>query len=142
MKLVVGYGNPKCGDDGIGVYAAERVAEADLPNVETRIFNNLPLELVPDIHRYSPVIFIDAGVQVADMQMIPVQPILGDVSIAMSHALVPGLVTHLSEMLYGIKTNAFVCTILGEDFTPGTGITEEARHRADQAVEAIIKKLA
>lgn len=142
MKLVVGYGNPKCGDDGAGIYVAEKVAEADLPNVETRIFNNLPLELVPDIHRYNPVIFVDAGVQVPEVQMIPVQPVQGDVSVAMSHALVPGLVTRLSEMLYGSKPNAFVCTILGENFKRGTGLTEEARHRADQAVEEIIKKLA
>lgn len=141
MKLVVGYGNPKCGDDGAGVYAAERVAEADLPNVETRIFNNLPLELIPDIHRYNPVIFVDAGVQVPEYQLIPVQPVLGDVSIALAHALVPGLVTRLSEMLYGAKPNAFVCTILGEDFTPGRGLTEEARQRADQAVGEILKKL-
>ena len=141
MKLVAGSGNPKCGDDGAGVYAAERVAEADLPNVETRIFNNLPLELVPDIQRYNPVIFIDAGVHASEVQLVPVQPVQGDVSIAMSHALVPGLVTRLSEMLYGIKPNAFVCTILGENFKRGMGLTEEARQRADQAVEEIVKKL-
>lgn len=141
MKLVVGYGNPKCGDDGAGVYAAEKVAEANLANVETRIFNSLPLELISDIHRYNPVIFVDAGVEVPELQMIPVQRITEDVSIALSHALVPGLVTHLSEMLYGIKPNAFVCTILGDDFTRGTGLTEAARGRADRAVEEILKKL-
>lgn len=141
MKLVVGYGNPKCGDDGAGVYAAEKVAEANLANVETRIFNSLPLALISDIHRYNPVVFVDAGVQVPELQLIPVQQVPGDISIALSHALVPGLVTHLSEMLYGIKSNAFVCTILGEDFTPGTGLTEAARQRADRAVEEILKKL-
>ena len=141
MKLVVGCGNTEYGDDGAGAYVAGKVAEANLDNVEIRVFNSLPLDLIFGVHRYNAVVFVDAGIQVPEIQFVPVQLSAAGGSIAMSHALVPGLVTRLSGILYGAKPNAFVCTILGEDFTPGAGLTEAARRRADRAVEEILRKL-
>src|ERR1039458_7437767 len=134
MRLVVGYGNPLCGDDGAGPYVVEKITEAAPPDVETRIFHQLPLEWVPDIHRFSMVMFVDAGVQVPDDVIQPVKEVDGECSVSMSHVLVPGLVMRLSGMLYGSTPPGFVCTILGDDFTLGAQMTEATRERADHAV--------
>lgn len=106
-----------------------------------RVFSTVFPGIDRSLRQYSRVIFVDAGVQVPEVQLFPVRIIPTNVSIAISHVLIPWLVIRTSELLYGFKPDLFVCTILGEDFAPGTGLTKETQRRADRAVMEILRML-
>ena len=62
--LVIGYGNPLRGDDGIGRHAAELLAgDPPLDGAEVLTSHQLVPELAEDISRASLVVLIDASLQ-------------------------------------------------------------------------------
>jgi hydrogenase maturation protease len=58
--LIVGYGNPLRGDDGLGWHAAEALRAA-LPEAEILAVHQLTPELAEDASRAELVIFLDAA---------------------------------------------------------------------------------
>src|SRR5690349_18792955 len=64
MILVIGYGNPLCGDDGIGPCAVEHMASDNdeaCQDVEYLSLRQLTPELAEPISRAQAVIFVDAA---------------------------------------------------------------------------------
>ena len=61
--LVIGYGNPLRGDDGIGRVIAEHIAETLRPEaIDVVVAHQLTPELTEPISRSGLVIFVDAAV--------------------------------------------------------------------------------
>jgi hydrogenase maturation protease len=61
--LIIGYGNPLRGDDGVGWLAAQRLAEAGTAaHAEVLIFHQLTPELAEPLSQVERAIFIDARV--------------------------------------------------------------------------------
>lgn len=61
--LVIGYGNPLRGDDGVGWEVAGRLAACTDDSVEVKVVQQLTPELSEPIHQSTLVIFIDASVE-------------------------------------------------------------------------------
>ena len=60
--LVVGYGNPLCGDDGVGWHAAGLLAsDPRLDGVRVVTHHQLAPELATDVSRASLVVLVDAS---------------------------------------------------------------------------------
>ena len=116
--LVIGYGNPLRGDDGLGWRVAERLAER-LPadQVEILTCQQLTPELAATLSRASFVLFIDASVQEppGTFRLQSVQPAQLTPT-TFSHHLTPGQLLTLSQQLYAAAPAAQLLSVGGLEF--------------------------
>lgn len=115
MVLLIAYGNPGRGDDGLGPALADRIRRRGLPDVVVKIDYQLKVEHALDVSRSKTAIFVDAQIGAhAPYRFSPVEAdISADIS---SHALSPGAVLTLSNLLFGAAPNAFTLGISGFEF--------------------------
>ena len=135
--LVLGYGNPGRGDDGLGPAAAEAIEQLGIPGVRTSANYQLAIEDASDAAACASVIFVDASLSgAAPFSDEPVAPGAGVACFA-SHAVPPGVVVGLCRSVYGRSPDARVIGIRGYAFDFEEGLTERARANLEQAVAYI-----
>jgi hydrogenase maturation protease len=132
MVLVVGYGNSLRSDDGVGIFIANRIAEANLGDVDIRTTQQLGPELVVDLARYDKIIFIDAA---SNGDKISVRRLSSEdnCSTASSHHMKPELLLELAQKIYQTRADAYVCTVRGECFEIGEQISDSVIKAAEEA---------
>jgi len=113
--LLIGYGNPGRGDDGLGPAFSEGMAARDLPGLQVDTDYQLVAEHALAISSHDLVIFVDAEIGGTNAfsfrEIAPGAPeVLG------SHSLVPETVLALCETLYGARPKAFVLGISGYEY--------------------------
>jgi hydrogenase maturation protease len=109
--LIIGFGNPLRGDDGMGWHAV-RELERTGEGIETIACLQLTPELAEAVARSERVIFIDAAAgqppgEVSVCQLHPVQ----SASRACSHRLEPQELLEYSRELYGNWPEAFAVSV-------------------------------
>jgi hydrogenase maturation protease len=114
--LIIGYGNPLRGDDGVGWTAAEILA-ARTPELTVITRHQLTPELAETISHFARVVFVDATA-VGDPGDIVAQPLdpasaSGDL---FSHNCDPAGLLHMARMLYGSAPTGHIVTVTGESF--------------------------
>jgi hydrogenase maturation protease len=140
MILVIGYGNPLCGDDGIGPYIVKQLALADAEtqsrtDTEYLMLRQLTPELAEPISRAAMVIFVDA----ADGELpgnIACRELIASTettSSAFTHHTNAVALLESAHFLYGTRTAAYLYTIAGQNFELGDSFSP--------AVEAAITLL-
>jgi hydrogenase maturation protease len=100
--LVVGYGNPLRGDDGIGWHAARLLAtDSRLDGARVLAHHQLTPELATDIASASLVVLVDASVDGApgSVAVRSIQP-RQDSPLSWSHHLDPAALAGLAHALY------------------------------------------
>ena len=127
MILVIGYGNPLCGDDGLGPYVAGRLAEADDElggGIECLSIHQLTPELAEPISQAGTVIFVDAaigktpgGVTCYKLARSTRKP--NTTPEAFTHHVNPGALLENAELLYGRRPAAYLYTVSGRNFALG-----------------------
>lgn len=113
--LLIGYGNPGRGDDGLGPAFSEGIAARDLPGLEVDTDYQLVAEHALAISGHDMVIFADAeigGTEAFSFREIEA----GAPEVLGSHSLVPETVLALCETLYGVRPRAFVLGISGYEY--------------------------
>lgn len=121
--LIVGYGNPLRGDDGIGIRAAELLADRGgvspplTDDVEVIACHQLNIELAALIADVDRLILIDASVfgepgAVHEQILTPMIP----ESNSLSHHLDAGGLLAVAQMLYGHAPHTTLFTISGSAF--------------------------
>ena len=125
MILVIGYGNPLCGDDGIGPYVVEKLIDAQTQPraaMEYLTLRQLTPELAETISRADTVIFVDA----ADDEEIPgsitcreLTPSAAPSSGAFTHHTHAAALLESARFLYDGQPAAYLYTIVGENFGLG-----------------------
>ena len=125
MILLIGYGNPLCGDDGAGPYVADRLAEDAgglSSNLECLSVHQLMPELAENISRAGVVVFVDAecgrtpgGITCYKLAK-PARP-SGMVPGAFTHNVSPETLLENAEYLYGRRPVAYLYTVSGENFS-------------------------
>jgi hydrogenase maturation protease len=113
--LLIGYGNPGRGDDGLGPALSEAVAERRLPGLEVDTDYQLVAEHALAVSSHDVVIFADAEIG-GDGAYSFREIAAGAPEVLGSHSLVPETVLALCETLYGATPKAFVLGITGYDF--------------------------
>ena len=113
--LLIGYGNPGRGDDGLGPALSEAIAARGLPGLEVDTDYQLVAEHALAVSEHDVVIFVDAeigaGGPYSFREIAPGAPeVLG------SHSLIPQTVLALCDTLYGTRPKAFVLGISGYEF--------------------------
>jgi hydrogenase maturation protease len=123
--LVIGFGNPLRGDDGVGWRVAQALEAMALPEQVTIITcQQLTPELAEPVSQASLVILIDAargGIPgTIDCQLVPLEtqppPTLG-------HHVEPGALLAYAQALYGSAPPLWLWTIMGEAFESGDSLS-------------------
>lgn len=113
--LLIGYGNPGRGDDGLGPALSERFKEKHLPGLDVDTDYQLTAEHALAIAAHDLVVFADAEIGGAGAfsfkEIEPAPP----ASLA-SHSFAPHTVLSLGETLFSARPRAFVLGISGYDY--------------------------
>ena len=113
--LLIGYGNPAHGDDGLGQVFANRIAERDLEGLTVQTDFQLSADHAYDMAQHDPVVFADALISGGDPfrfeEVIDPKPeALG------SHTVSPPAALALCTLLFQASPRTFVLGIRGEQF--------------------------
>lgn len=128
MILVIGYGNSLCGDDGVGPYVVEQLAQVEGwkdRDIQLLAVRQLTPELAEPISRASTIIFVDAayGGAPGTINCYKFGP-----SEKIPEIIAPGAITHHLDVqlllsyvryLYSKRPTAYLYTITGENFGLG-----------------------
>ena len=137
--LVIGYGNPGRGDDGVGHYVIEALRRRLGQAVDLLPLHQLTPVVAEAVADHDLVIFVDAhtGAYGEELRITPLRPEPGP--LAFYHHMRPGMVLALAKALYGREPEALMFSIRGYDFDFGTEISERTRRHADVAIERILE---
>jgi hydrogenase maturation protease len=130
MILVIGYGNSLCGDDGIGPYVVEQLAQAETDaqsstEIEYLVLRQLTPELAEPISRADSVIFVDAVVNdlppgfILCSELKPVARPFETNPSAFTHHIKATVLLENARFLYGKQPVTWLYTVTGKNFNLG-----------------------
>jgi hydrogenase maturation protease len=132
--LVIGYGNPARGDDGLGPALADRLERMALPGVTVEADYQLSIEHAALAAEHDIVVFADAAAAgEAPFTFARLAPACEE-SFS-THAVTPGQVLGLAGSCFGAVPRGYVLAIRGralEGFAEG--LTREARAGLEAAL--------
>ncbi|MFT5743521.1 MAG: hydrogenase maturation protease [Paracoccaceae bacterium] len=111
--LLIGYGNPGRGDDGLGPAFAQRIADKALPGLSVEIDYQLMADHALMISQHDLVIFVDAIIG-SDVPFVFTE--LTEIAPANmgSHSVTPEAAIALSQLLFQTTPRAFVLGIAAD----------------------------
>ncbi len=133
--LVIGYGNPLRGDDGVGPQVVERLAAWSGEKLQTCAVHQLTPELAVEISLAEEVWFVDAwvGGTTPTVQRLTVSTALP----LMDHGWQPEGLLQLAKTLYDAEPVAYHLLIPAQQFDYGESLSEMALNGVDWAVQTI-----
>lgn len=133
--MIIGYGNPLRGDDGVGWRVVEALT-AELPAEEALTVHLLTPELAEPISRARIVVFVDASVGElpGDVKCFPLAPAPGRPG---SHETNPAGLLALAAELFGRCPPAHMVTITGQSFDVGESLSESVEAAVPAAAVAV-----
>lgn len=131
--LLIGYGNPGRGDDGLGPAFARRIAARCLPGLTVEIDYQLSVDHALMLSTAERVVFADAALD-ADGPFY-FKEMTGAAEMALgSHAVSPDAALALSRLLFGTAPQGFVLGLGGAAFgTMAEGLSAPAVANLDAA---------
>jgi len=113
--LLIGYGNPGRGDDGLGPAFSEAIAARSIGGLTVDTDYQLVAEHALALSEHDEIVFADAEMDgEAAFSFREIWP--GEPELLGSHSLGPEAVLALCETLYGVRPRAFVLGISGYEF--------------------------
>ncbi len=139
--LVIGYGNPGRGDDGLGPEFARRVAARALPGVTVVADFQLKVEHAVCVAEAERVVFADASLACeAPFSFVRCEP--ASHGTLHSHTIAPEVILALARLHFGSKAQGFVLGIPGQDFGRlHEGLSAQALQNLDRAEAFFIEWL-
>ena len=142
--LIVGYGNPLRGDDGLGWRVTERLRElVHDPAVEILTLHQLTPELMDPVSRARRVIFIDActGGNPGEIRERAVAPdsAAHAAGAAFTHHATPEALLAGARALYGRAAEAWMISVTGADFSLSAELSPAVSGRLEQVVAAVLR---
>jgi hydrogenase maturation protease len=141
--LILAYGNPLRGDDGIGPEAGKRLRSIVRdPEVEIRTLHQLTPELMEPISRAARVIFIDAceGAVPGEIRERAIEP--SRAAARFTHHATPDALLAGARALYGHAAAATMITVTGARFSVSSGLSPAVARSLDGVVAATLRVLA
>lgn len=143
--LIVGFGNPLRGDDGVGWAAAEQL-ESRLSDPGLRILacHQLTPELAEDAARVDRLVLIDASSKAAAGSVVVEKLEPSELpSGSLSHHLRPTDLLDSARQLYGSCPEAWIVSIGGESFEHGDALSAPVAAALPEAIaraESLVKQ--
>jgi hydrogenase maturation protease len=137
--LVVGYGNPLRGDDGIGWHAARLLADDPrLAGARVLACHQLAPELAEDVSQASLVVLVDAAaegdpgsVAVRQIEPRPATPA------TWSHHLDPETLAGLAQTLYGAVPPIVLVSVAAATLAEDDGLSSALQQALPGVVETV-----
>ena len=125
--LLIGYGNPGRGDDGLGPAFAQMMADAGLPLLSVEIDYQLTVDHAQLVAQQDLVVFVDAAMGLGKPFRFEVLDAGAPATLG-SHSVTPAAVLTLARDLFGHAPAAFLLGIAGSEFSEvKEGLSETAR---------------
>lgn len=136
--LILGWGNPGRGDDGLGPAFVEALSDAELPGVATDCDYQLQVENAAEIARYDRVLFVDADRTGAEpFRLGRLHPESASVTFS-THSVSPQAVLALARDLFQAEPEAWLLGIRGYEFDElEERLSSGAQHNLEAAVRTI-----
>jgi hydrogenase maturation protease len=136
--LVIGYGNPLRGDDGVGPRIAEVLTRRGLAGVRALAAHQLTPELAEPLAAARLAIFVDAGLDLAGDGLVCVRPLApARTSAPLGHAGDPRGLLALAHEVFGRSPPAWLVTVPAARFGYCEGLSETARQGMAAALRHI-----
>ncbi|MCB1378172.1 MAG: hydrogenase maturation protease [Alphaproteobacteria bacterium] len=133
--LLIGYGNPGRGDDGLGPKFAQKLSCKPLCGLTCIVDYQLTVDHALAVSEVECVVFADASV-LTDVPFTFESVGTSDPESLMSHSLTPAGLMALTRSLFGKLPEAFVMAIAGYDFDEvKEGISDQATKNLDLAID-------
>ena len=140
--LVLAYGNPLRGDDGVAGHIAQALAKTlRVPSAEIAILHQLTPELAERVSRADTVIFLDAvaGSVPGLISLESVDAAPSD-SVTWTNILTPSALLALSRALYQkAPARALLLTVGGGSFEFDDELSDPVRRAIPEAVKKIVE---
>lgn len=142
--LVIGFGNTLRTDDGVGRYAAERLAsDPSLAGTTVIAVHQLAPELAIDVARADLLVLVDAGRGLAAGTFAICRLERSDEpGQRWSHAFGPAGLVALAEELYGRAPAGYIVTVGVELVGPGDRLSPAVEAALPLVVDAIVELVA
>jgi hydrogenase maturation protease len=124
--LVIGYGNPLRGDDGLGWAAAAALfRENKSPDVEVLPCHQLTPELASAMSGAEAVIFVDCAREGSpgDFRCVEIRPEAGPGTF--THGLTPSTLLSLTCELFGVCPHVYMLSVCGRCFEAGETLSPD-----------------
>ena len=145
--LLIGWGNPLRGDDGVGQAIAAAVERWGQPQLEVVEAVQLTPELAPLLAAARRVLFVDAEAGAAAVtggwRLEPVPPLEPGVTTSawssqpLSHHASPGVLLMLAETLYGRRPPAWQLLVAAHACGFGSGLSPATEALLPGALAAV-----
>lgn len=137
--LIIGYGNPVCGDDGVAWHIVQALSPS-LPEGVVHAIHQLTPEWAEAVSRAEHVIFIDAAVEGAagEVRRIPISPASKRHG---SHEMTPDGLLGMALALYGDCPPAHLVTVTGGSFALSESLSERVAAAVPEAVRIIFETI-
>ena len=112
--LVIGYGNPGRGDDGLGPALAQAIGAMGLAGVQVEVDYQLSVDHAAPIAAQDVVVFADAMLGLAEP--FHFAPLEGQAEGLGSHQVSPQAAMELAGLLFGHQPKAWVLGMAGAAF--------------------------
>jgi len=113
--LLIGYGNPGRGDDGLGPALATAIQALDLPGVSVDIDYQLTVDHAALIAAHDLVVFADAMLALEEPYRFDPLGSFAPETLG-SHQVTPEAALALAQLLFGKTPKAYVLAMSGRDF--------------------------
>ena len=126
-RLVICYGNPLCGDDGVGWHIGRCLEEKKLPaHILIVVCHQLTPDLAEPISQAEQVVFVDARLKGRPGE-VTCTPLVSEGSpfSPIGHTMTPPTLLALSQWLYGKTPAALLYSVVGTRFKPGDALSPE-----------------
>jgi len=141
MMLIIGYGNPLRGDDGVGWRVAE-AARAALPEGAATVLtvHQLTPELAEPISRAGRVVFVDAAAagEPGTVNCFALEEAGKLPALQGTHQTTPDALLAMAGELFGRRPPATMVTIVGESFEVSEALTPLVEAAVPEAVARIV----
>lgn len=141
--LIIGFGNPLRGDDGIGWSAAQTLSqESESPEVHVIACHQLTPELAQDVSEAESVIFVDAARDLSPgkIRCVPVvtaREAQHSPPVSYSHHVSPLTILNLCREVYSVEPRVFLVSVGGERFEEVDGLSATAAKALNEVIASV-----
>jgi len=139
---IIGYGNPRRGDDGAGPYMVKVLKKwiRNQKRIRFLSLTQLTPDLINDLQHAAFILFIDATVHKLKKgwQLTKVKPGIDPMPF-LSHHISPSYLLGLFQMIYKRHPMTWLISIQGYDFGLEEEFYPETRQNMDKAVSFICR---
>lgn len=140
--LVVAYGNPLRGDDGLAWQAAEELSGLDFPeHVEIVTRHQLTPELAQTVSEASYVLFLDAARPGVPGEIVSTQIRPQKQSSIFTHEFSPAGILATATELYRHCPDALALSLVGECFDHGESLSLKVKDNLQKLVALAAERI-